>query len=196
MRTSHLGMLVVLHTNLRIMCASIHCESLLHGVRQDAILRKNLSKQPSFSGISVRIDDILLWCYVDDLALIAELESDLQQMLDIISSYKSSILVLGETSRLRALRRPIRHWFIQGSSISEKDEQTHLQSVSHSTVHQTTQHCLAGRITFYALNAMGSRHGCLHPLTSYHLHTTLSIPILLYGNKLWCQIKSKSMMLE
>ena len=194
--------------------------ALCQGVRQGAILSPllysifvdNLLISLSSSGFGVKIDDIFCGAlmYADDLALIAGSESDLQHMLDIASSYakswkysfnatKSSVLVLGEASRSRALRRPTRHWLIQGSPIPEKDEQKHLgvlQTVFHSTVHRTTRRCSAGRSTFYALNAVGSRHGCLHPLTSYHLYITLCVPILLYGSELWCLTKSETTMLE
>ena len=185
--------------------------ALCQGVRQGAILSPllysifvdNLLISLSSSSFGVKIDDIFCGAlmYADDLALIAGSESDLQHMLDIASSYakswkysfnatKSSVLVLGEASRSRALRRPTRHWLIQGSPIPEKDEQKHLD------VLQTVFHSSAGRSTFYALNVVGSRHGCLHPLTSYHLYITLCVPILLYGSELWCLTKSETTMLE
>ena len=49
---------------------------------------------------------------------------------------------------------------------------------------------------FFALNSIGSRFGCLHPLTSYQLYQTLCIPILLYGAEIWTLSKVELNMLE
>ena len=49
---------------------------------------------------------------------------------------------------------------------------------------------------FFALNSVGSRFGCLHPLTSLKLYTTFCIPILLYGCELWSLTTSELNMLE
>ena len=43
---------------------------------------------------------------------------------------------------------------------------------------------------------VGSRFGCLHPVTSYRLYSTLSLPIVLYGCELWTLSKTESLMLE
>ena len=48
----------------------------------------------------------------------------------------------------------------------------------------------------FALNAIGSRFGCLHPCTSFKLYSSLCIPILLYGCELWSLTKSEVTMLE
>ena len=52
------------------------------------------------------------------------------------------------------------------------------------------------RSTFFALNAVGSRFGCLHPLTSFCLYSSFCLPILLYGCELWCITKTEITMLE
>ena len=49
---------------------------------------------------------------------------------------------------------------------------------------------------FFALNAVGSRFGCLHPVTSYRLYSALSLPITLYGCELWVFSKTECLMLE
>lgn len=58
------------------------------------------------------------------------------------------------------------------------------------------QRCTSARSSFFALNSVGSRFGCLHPLTSYRLYQTLCIPILLYGAEIWTLSKVELNMLE
>ena len=53
------------------------------------------------------------------------------------------------------------------------------------TLRTSTECCSAGRCAFFALNAIGSRFGCLHPLTSFRLCSSLCVPILIYGSELW-----------
>ena len=146
----------------------------------------NLLDTLATSGYGISIGSIYCGApmYADDLALIADSEAELQSMLNIVSSYallwryefnaqKSSVLVIGESPVSRRLARPKRCWYIQGAPIPEKDEQKHLgilHSVSFSTVARTVERCSAGRSAFFALNTIGSRFGCLHPLTSYHLY--------------------------
>ena len=75
--------------------------------------------------------------YADDLALISHSSSDLQSMLDIVSTYawqwryslnadKSAIVVIGESPATRAKNHPLRQWFVSGENIPEKDSQHHL----------------------------------------------------------------------
>ena len=95
--------------------------------------------------------------------------------------------------------RAKRHWYIQGFAVQEQDNQKHLgilQSVSFSSVTRTVERCSAGRSAFYALNAIGSRFGCLHPLTSFHLYCSLCIPIMLYGCERWSVTKTEISILE
>ena len=88
---------------------------------------------------------------------------------------------------------------MHNSIIPECDVQRHLgvvRSVHPSSVLRTVEHCSAGRSTFFALNTVGSRFGCLHPTTSYRLYSSLCIPILLYGCELWCLTGCEITMLE
>ena len=83
--------------------------------------------------------------------------------------------------------------------MQEVDEVHHLgilRSVSFSTLSRTTERSTAGRSAFFALNAVGSRFGCLHPITSYKLYSTLSIPIMLYGSELWSLTSTELNILE
>ena len=189
-------------------------------VRQGAILSPllfsvyvdNLLDKLASSGYGVSLDS--MYCgvpmYADDLALIADSEVGLQSMLNIVSScalvwhyefnaQKSSVLVIGESPLSRRLARPKKCWYIQGSLIQEKNEQKHLgilHSVSFSTVTRTVEHCSSGKTAFFSLNAIGSRFGCLHPLTSYLLYCSLCILIMLYGCELWSLTKTEVVILE
>ena len=126
--------------------------------------------------------------YADDLALICESPSDLQSMLASYASLwrycinvqKSGIMLLGESSSSRHHNHPLRSWLIGGSPITEMDEQHYmgvLQTVRFTTMHHTVERCSAGRSSFIALNVVGSRFGCLHPLTSLRLYSSFCIPI-------------------
>ena len=133
--------------------------------------------------------------YADDLALVASSPEELQAMLDIVATCadkwqyqlnadKSSVMVLGESAKMRLSARSSRKWYIGQEEISETDEQHHLgilRTVLTSIIHRTSERCTAARSSFFAMNSIGSRFGCLHPLTSYRLYQTLCIRILLYG---------------
>ena len=140
--------------------------SVQQGVRQGAVLSpllycifvNDLLSQLSSSGYGVRVHNSSPM-YADDLALISHSSSDLQDMLDIVSNYaqkwrykmnaeKSSILVFGESLAVRTRNRPLRHWFVSGESIPEKDSQHHLgflRTVSSSSAAHTSERCSAGR---------------------------------------------------
>ena len=64
-----------------------------------------------------------------------------------------------------------------------------------STIHRTSEKCTAAS-SFFALNSISSRLGCLHPMTSYWLYQTLCIPILLYGAEIWTLSKVEYSMSE
>ena len=105
-----------------------------------------------------------------------------------LNAHKSSILVFGETAGSRKKNHTLRKWIVDGETVPESDSQKHLgilHTVFSSSVHQTVERCSAGRSAFYALNGVGSRFGCIHPITSLRLYLTLCIPVLLYGCELW-----------
>ena len=60
----------------------------------------------------------------------------------------------------------------------------------------TTERNTAGRSAFFTLNAVGSRFGCLHPVTSHKLYSALSIHIMLYGSELWSLTNTELNILE
>ena len=152
---------------------------------------------------SIFVDNLLNTLHysriADDLPLVASSPDELQAMLDIVSHYasqwryqlnssKSMILVCGELPRSRALARSSRQLSLAGQKLQEVDEHHHLgilRSVRYSTLSHTSERCAAARSAFSALNAVGSRFGCLHPVTSYRLYSTLSLPIMLYGCELY-----------
>jgi hypothetical protein len=127
--------------------------------------------------------------YADDLALVASSPEELQEMMDIVATYttkwqyqsnvnKSSVMVLGESTKTRLNARSVRKRYIGQDESSETDEQHHLGilcTVFSSTIHQTSERCTSVRSSFFALNSIRSRFGCLHPLTSYRLYQILSL---------------------
>ena len=197
-----------------------HLFPIKQGVRQGSILSpllysifvNELLDQLSASSFGVFIEGTYCGApmYADDLALIGSSPEELQNMLDIVSSYaslwryqlnakKSAILVFGESPVSRQRNRSLRRWSIGSDIIQEHDMQKHLgilHTVFPSSVHRTVERCSAGRSAFFALNAVGSRFGCLHPSTSFRLYSSYCIPILLYGCELWCLTGSETTMLE
>ena len=140
--------------------------------------------------------------YADDLTLICNSASVLQAMLVIVSEYattwrysfnasKSSILVFGESPSSRSRNRPLRSWRLGADIIPESDTQLLL-----GVLHSVSSSNVTGRSAFYTLNVVGSRFGCLHPVTSLRLYTTFCIPILLYGCELWPLTKTETTMLK
>ena len=190
------------------------------GVRQGAVLSpllysifvNDLLLHLSSSGHGVSINGIFCGSpmFADDLALVSESDSDLQSMLNIVTHYattwryklnasKSSILVIGESNRSRTQNRQTRSWHVCGDPLPEKDTQHHLgilRSVSPSTAQRTSERCSAGRSAFFGLNAIGSRFGCLHPVTILRLYKVYCLPVLLYGCELWSVTQTEILMLE
>ena len=108
-------------------------------------------------------------------------------------------MVLGETARTRPRARESRKWHLGNEVVKEVDEQHHLgilRTVFTSSIHRSAERCTSARSAFFALNSVGSRFGCLHPLTSYRLYNSLCIPILLYGAELWTLSKVELNMFE
>ena len=134
--------------------------------------------------------------YMDDLALVADSPEELQAMLNIMCTYagynlnagKSFVLVFRESSRSRIQTRSSRNWYLGNEEVEEADKVHHLgilRMVFLSTISPTIEQCTAGRSAFFALNSMGSRFGCLHPVMSHRLYSTLCLPIMLHGSELW-----------
>ena len=194
--------------------------SIKQGVRQGAILSPllysiyvdELLHKLTASGLGISMSGVYCGApmYADDLALISDSAAELQLMLNIVDSYssywrysinarKSAILVFGESPNSRAHCRPRRYWSINNATIPEADKQHHLgvlRTVYPTSVQRTVERCSAGRGAFFALNVVGTRFGCLHPLTSLRLYSTFCLPVMLYGYELWVPSKSEFLMLE
>ena len=193
---------------------------ILQGVRQGAILSPLLYSifvdelldhlQASSASVSVNSVNCAAPMFADDLALVAASGERLQTLLDICSSYaskwryqfnssKSGVMVFGESSRSRSALRNSRSWILGSSSISEVDNYHHLgilRSLSNSSRPKIAERCSAGRSAFFSLNSLGSRFGCLHPITSFRLYSSLSLPILIYGSELWNLSKSDLLLIS
>ena len=166
------------------------------------------------SGLGVHVAG--LYCvapmYADDLALVASLPADLQAMLNIVHTYsrkwryqlnksKSVVMVFGEATATCTSRRErmSRWWLLGDAAIREVDETHHLgilRSVSPSSLDRTNERASAARSAFFAFNAVSSRFGCLHPLTSLKLYRALCLPIMLYGAEIWSFTKTELLLLE
>ena len=107
--------------------------------------------------------------------------------------------LFGEATATRKRERAVRKWMLGDSPLQEVDEQHHLgilRIVANSSFGRTNERATAGRSAFFALNSVGSRFGCLHPLTSLKLYRSLCLPILLYGSELWMLSKTELLFLE
>ena len=71
-----------------------------------------------------------------------------------------------------------------------------LRSTAPSTSSRTSRHINLGQSSFFALNRVGTRFGCLHPITALRLYTSISLPKMFYGAELWCLTNTKLEMLE
>lgn len=193
---------------------------LKQGVRQGGTLSPflyvifvdELLDNLSASGLGVHISDIYCGApmYADDLALVTCSPSDLQAMLSMVHGYarkwhyqlnetKSVIMVFGEAAVTRSRERCTRRWMLGDAALKETDVIHHLgilRSVTASTVDRTNERATACRSAFFALNSVGSRFGCLHPLTSLKLYKSLCLPILLYGSEIWNFTKTELLFLE
>lgn len=148
--------------------------------------------------------------YADDALLLATLPTDLQTMLDVVSRFahtwrysfntaKSCILVFGESSRSRSMARQSRSWLLSGAPISEADSVKHLgitMSVSGSSLLHTSRAISQARSSFFALQAMGSRFGCVHPLTALKLVKALPLSLLQFGLEVIHPTNSELTMME
>ena len=158
------------------------------------------------SGLGVKIGSVYCGApmYADDLALIASSADELQAMLDIVSQYatkwryrinplKSKVLLFGSN------RLPTTTWTIKGQKVEAVKEHLHLgilRSTAPSTSSRTSRHINLGRSSFFALNRVGTRFGCLHPITALRLYTSISLPKMLYGAELWSLTNTELEMLE
>lgn len=188
--------------------------TLSQGVKQGAILSPllysifvdDLLVALENSGLGIHIGD--LYCgapmYADDLALAASAPEELQAMLNMVAHYahtwryrlnpsKSCIMVVGR-------RKPPNFVFhLDGIPLETSQEYTHLgiiRTASESSISRTQHQISLGRSTFFALNRVGARFGCLHPRISAHLYSCLVLPRMLYGAELWSLTKTEMEMIE
>ena len=173
------------------------------------IFVNDLLRELENSGLGVSIDGDYCGApmYADDLALIASSPSDLQKMLDITEEYankwrysfnirKTKVMVFGSR---RTQDNPAHTWTLNGQPIDIVESHHHLGVLLTSRGPNTCRiikHINMGRASFYSLNRVGSRFGCLHPTTTHKLYNSICIPKMLYGAELWNTNKSEMLMLE
>ena len=144
--------------------------------------------------------------YADDLALVASSPEELQKMLDIVHAYsnkwryrlnpsKSKIMIFG-AAKPKSLGVNVT---LNGQPLEIVEEYTHLgvlRSSGRTTTARTSRQISAARSAFFALNRVGSRFGCIHPITSMRLYSSICLPRMLYGCELWAVTKTEMEMLE
>ena len=69
-------------------------------------------------------------------------------------------------------------------------------SVTGSCLHHTLQSISSSRSAFYAIQSVGPRFGCLHPLTSRKLFFGFALSILIFGLEVIFPSRSELRMLE
>ena len=88
---------------------------------------------------------------------------------------------------------------LNGQPLEIVQEYTHLgiiRSSSHTTTARTSRQISTARSSFFALNRAGSRFGCIHPITSMRLYSTICLPRMLCRCELWAVTKTEMEMLE
>ena len=184
------------------------------GVKQGAILSpllynlfvNKLLETLMQSGLGVKIGSVYCGApmYADDPALIASSADELQAMLDIVSQYttkwryrinplKSKVFLFGSN------HLPITTWTIKVQKVEVVKEHLHLgilRSTAPSTSSRMSRHINLCRSSFFALNRVGTRFGCLHPITALRLYTSISLPKMLYGAKFRSLTNTELEMLE
>ena len=189
--------------------------NIKQGVKQGAVLSpllyslfvNDLLAQLEQSGLGVRMGNTFCGApmYADDLALIASSLEDLQSMIDIVAQYakkwryrlnpqKSKVLMFGSKAP-----PPSSSWSINGVKLEVVKEYLYLgilRSTTPSTLNRTLRHINLGRSSFFALNRVGTRFGCLHPITALRLYTSIALPRMLYGAEIWCLTNTELEMLE
>ena len=131
--------------------------------------------------------------YADDLALVADSPAELQHHVNLYREMELQPqhrkVVCDDLRRIPPLKnRSSWNWYLGNEEVEEADKVHHLgilRMVSLSTISRTTEWYTAGGSVFSALNSVGLRFGCLHPVMSRRLYSTLCLLIMLYGSELW-----------
>lgn len=131
--------------------------------------------------MGICIDKVVFLAYADDITLIAPSVPVLQSMIThynkygyiwqyLINAAKSAIMVRGESTTSHKVARSSHNQLLGDLPIiNEVDDYKHLGitlSISGSSLLHTSQSISSARSAFYALQSVGPRFGCLHPLTS------------------------------
>ena len=157
----------------------------------------DLLTQLSFSGLGARIADLYLRCltYADDITLVSPNVAELQQMLDICTTYANEHHLIYNIKKSVVITFKQRRWkhsseldvFFNGNRLPNKAEITHLDVVMNGCC--TVQSTLEGRKRkFYAaVNGVISRLGGSCPKDSVWM-TIMErqlFPVVAYGSHLW-----------
>ena len=143
-----------------------------------------------------------LLLYADDIVLFAETKKDLQNMLDIVTSYskkwrfrvnpkkgKSEVMIFGK--KPRETRQP-RQWWLAGAEIHETTTYKYLgvELVSGLNFKKLKERTVAeARKRMMLVWAMGMRRGQLPVLDCCRVWNALVRPVLEYGSVIWGDAK-------
>ena len=147
--------------------------------------------------------------YADNLAVIAESNTALQAMLNLVYNFslqwhyqlqaqKSAVLVFGQSASSCSHKRAQRMWHIGSKVVHKRDSYHHsgvLRSASLSS-NTTLERCGSCRNAFTPSMLWNP---CWLPPPSYislRLYKAYCIPILLYGCELWSLTQSELTLLE
>ena len=182
------------------------------GLRQGCVLSpvlfsffiNGLAREIKEKTQGVRVGDrqVRLLLYADDIVLLAETRRDLQNMLNIVTSYskkwrfrvnpkkgKSEVMLFGRKPRKT---KTARKWWLAGVEIQETDSYKYLgvDLVSGLNFKKLKQRYVAdARKRMMAVWAMGMRGGELPPKDCCIVWNALVRPALEYGAVVWGDVK-------
>jgi hypothetical protein len=152
-------------------------------------------------GVSVGDISLRLLLYADDVVLLAGMSRDLQDMLDVVTSYcrkwrfrvnpkkgKSEVMLFGRKPRSKEARK----WRLAGVEIQETESYTYLgvELVSRLNFKKLKERCVANaRKRMMLVWAMGMRRGELPVADCCRVWNALVRPVLEYGAVIWGEVK-------
>ena len=163
-------------------------------------LAKEINKRTK--GICVGDRKVRLLMYADDIVLMSETKRDLQNMLDVVTTYskkwrfrlnpkkgKSEVMIFGRKPRKTGEDRI---WKLAGEEVQETESYKYLgvELVSRLDFKKLKQRYVAeARKRMMSVWAMGMRGGELPPSACCTVWNALVRPVLEYGAVIWGDVK-------
>ena len=135
----------------------------------------------------------------DDIVLLSTGVKGLQELISKMEIYskewrfefntgKSSVVVFGETTRVRNVLKDSRGWFLDGKPIREDSTVEHagiLLSGNFSSAVCTMEAAAKGREAVSSLMSAGVKIGVINPVCGKFIWNTFGLPRMLYGAEVW-----------